>query len=525
MDNKLNWYHLDLFAEMYTPSFLDDFLDQLQALGCNGILLELADRLHYRSVPDFAAPDALNREEMRRLCDGIRARGMMVVPLLQHLGHLNHLLKHEAYARMREDRSTSYSICPLHPETTPTIQAILSETLDTVGEAPYVHLGGDETYHLGQCDKCAEFVKQHSKSALYIAHYAPLCEMVLQRGQRPVLWHDMVAAHPQSLDDLPRETIFVDWNYQRSAPRASEGIAWHPHEHRLLTAANFERFEPADWRDTFRPYVLHGDGTINPYYPMDFLFDRGFDVILAPACRSWGDSYWFPDNARHYPNLVDTARHVRGSKVLGQCVTDWSVRQAPPGTRMLGIAVGLWGLTDGLDVDAAATRFASEFCGLPDSVGAELLKTSLLLSKQPPFSRPNRIDNTVFQARDLVQDVADVNVNEERSRFPALRDGFVEASEFLSDVLTEAKPPGAVWLAQWLLAADALLLRTSIAEAVLDYTEGNLRPARAQELLRGVDGLEKRTRELLKSIYSTDSLEEHMVVRFAGDRRFLQKAV
>ena len=179
MDSKINWYHLDLFAEMYSRSFLDTFLDQLKGMGCNGILLELADRIHYSSVSDFGAPDALSAKEMRAFCDGARERGMTVVPLLQHLGHLNHLLKHESYMELREDPATSYSICPLHPEAVPTLQSILNETLDAVGDVPYVHLGGDETDHLGHCGKCSEFAKQHSKSKLYIDHYAPLCEMIL----------------------------------------------------------------------------------------------------------------------------------------------------------------------------------------------------------------------------------------------------------------------------------------------------------------------------------------------------------
>ena len=517
MDNKINWYHLDLFAEMYSEAFLDEFPDQIGALGCNGVLLELADRMHYKSVPDFAAPDALSQERLRAFCDRIRARGMVVVPLVQHLGHLNHLLKHEPYARLREDSSTAYSICPLNPETTPILQAILCETLDAVGDVPYVHLGGDETRHLGYCGRCAEFVTKHSKSSLYIDHYAPLCEMILQRGQRPILWHDMVAAHPRSLDDLPRKTIFMEWNYNRSASHASECIAWHP-QHRILTAADFEEFEPADWRDTFRPYALYHNGMVNPYYPTDFLLAKGFDVILASACRSWGDSYWFPDNTRHYPNLADTARHARDSKVLGQCVTDWSVRQAPPGTRMLGIAIGSWGLTDGLDVDAASGRFASEFCGLPASVGAKLLQASSLLSSPPPFSRPNRVDNTAFQPSDLVRDAEDMDVKEEGARLLELREGFEEASTILSDVLPEATQPGATWLAQWLLAADALILRTSIAEAVLNHKETKLAPDRVQGLLSDIDAIEKRTRELFKPVYSAESLEKHMVVRFAGDR-------
>ena len=519
-DERINWYHLDLFAEMYSEAFLEEFPDQLRALGCNGVLLELADRLHYSSVPDFGAPDALSQEAMRAFCDRIRARGMVVVPLLQHVGHLNHLLKHETYARLREDPSTTYSICPLHPETAPILRSILSETLDAVGDVPYVHLGGDETYHLGSCGRCSEYARKHSQSRLYMDHYAPLCEMVLQRGQRPILWHDMVAAHPRHIDELPRETVFLDWNYERSTSHAPDSLAWHPTERRF-TAATFEQLEPAHWRDTFRPYALNDDGTVNPYYPTGFLLEKGFDVILGSGCRSYGDSYWYPDNARHYPNLIDTARHTRETNVLGQCVTDWSVRGASPGTRMLGIAIGLWALTEGYDVDAASRRFASEFCGLPEPAGAKLLQASSLLSVHPPFSRPNRVDNTAFQPSDLLREVKEIDVSEEDARLPGLREGFEEAAGITSDLLSRASEPGATWLAQWLLAADAIILRTSMAKAVLDHKETGLAANRVQELLRQTDAMEKRTRGLLKPVYSAESLEEHMVVRFAGDRTYL----
>jgi hypothetical protein len=76
-------------------------------------------------------------------------------------------------------------------------------------------------------------------------------------------------------------------------------------------------------------------------------------------------------------------------------------------------------------------------------------------------------------------------------------------------------------LAQWLLAADALILRTSIAEAALNHKETRLAPDRVQELLRDTDAIEKRAQEVFNPVYSEESLEEHMVVWFAGDRKFI----
>lgn len=523
MSSDICWYHLDLYAEMYSPQWLRDLPSQLAALGFNGIVLEIAGRLHYRTVPDFGAADALTPEELRAFCDNARQHGLAVVPLLQHLGHLGHLLTREPYRHLREDPSTPYSLCPLHPEARPTLERILEETMAAVGGADYLHLGGDEAGHLGDCPKCAAFVADSSKSELYMQHYGPLCRRVLELGARPIIWHDMAAAHPECLDELPRETVFLDWDYSRNSSSAERARMWR-HPNVFVSAAEFEALEPPAWRERYRPYFLYDDGSVNPYYSAEFLLDQGFEVILGSACRCSGDSYWFPDNHRHLPNLVQTAHYARQSGVRGVCVTDWSVRGSPPGVRLLGIAVGALALNEGLDVGAAAERFAADHCGLPVGSGATLLEISDTLSAQPPMSRPCRIaEDDEFGPQAVAAVLPKLELPAERDKLAALRPRYEEALAAIRDLEAKAEGPGREWLGQWVLAADMLLARLDTLERIFDGTEDGLATGRAEQILGRLDEEEARCLELLSPVYSAASLEQHLRLRFAGERAWLQQ--
>jgi hypothetical protein len=79
--------------------------------------------------------------------------------------------------------------------------------------SPYFHIGGDETHLLGHCEKCKKRAAEIGISQLYFEHIKMLCDIVVSLGKRPVLWADIALNYPEYIHLLPKETIFVDWNY------------------------------------------------------------------------------------------------------------------------------------------------------------------------------------------------------------------------------------------------------------------------------------------------------------------------
>lgn len=40
-----------------------------------------------------------------------------------------------------------------------------------------------------------------------------MCEIVESMGKQPVLWADIILKYPEALHELPKDIIYVDWNY------------------------------------------------------------------------------------------------------------------------------------------------------------------------------------------------------------------------------------------------------------------------------------------------------------------------
>jgi hypothetical protein len=122
------------------------------------------------------------------------------------------------------------------------------------------------------------------------------CAIVRDLGKRPVLWADMVLKHPEALDELPRDIIFIDWNYGWALDRFGSD-----------------------------PRIL---------------IEHGFEVWGSPALRSNPDNYFllgrdrkiqqrFSELNRHllYPAELAEEQSYRTARV-------WSLYHRLAGTRM-----------------------------------------------------------------------------------------------------------------------------------------------------------------------------------------------
>ena len=220
MKNKIrknpekNWLHLDLKGAI--PS-LDKMLPQLdfwKECGYDGIVWEYDDRIPWKSWPGTWR-GGYTSEEHRRLMLACRRLGLEMIPLIQTLGHLEWLLKHDSYRHLRENGVVS-ELCPLHPDAIPLLKRWIDEIASLHPDSRFLHLGGDETMHLGTCPKCAS----HDKMRLYSDHMSKLCAYALKKGLRPMVWADVFLREKriEFASFLPEGTILVDWHYDGVPP-------------------------------------------------------------------------------------------------------------------------------------------------------------------------------------------------------------------------------------------------------------------------------------------------------------------
>lgn len=276
---NLRMWTLDLAREQ-APTY-----EQLQRYcqvtiqgGYNAIGLYLEHRFAYPSVPWVHGESSVTPEMVLRL----RAEfpDLQVIPFINLLGHMEGFLYTEQGSRFAESRMEGMQGCPSKPEFFQLCERIVDDTLAAF-DSEIIHLGGDETWQLGQCPTCKARVEAYERSPgidgkaqIYGEHFAVLAKTVLAAGRRPAVWGDMFFDHPTALDRMPKETLIFDWQYFKGPDETSK-----------------------------------------------LFLDRGFEVVFCPALHTYNAS-WL-----HLPQSEENVReHVVAAvrqDAYGVCLTTW----------------------------------------------------------------------------------------------------------------------------------------------------------------------------------------------------------
>ena len=207
------------------PNFeaLLEQIDRMAAVKQNAVLLELAAMFPFQKHAKISCGIAFTAEQIARLRNRLRAQRMEIVPLVQCLGHAYEVLRHDQYAQYRELPTHTQQYCPTNPKVIDLYMDFVDDYLAAFPELKTFHLGGDESYMLGRCPRCAEKVTEVGVSRLYVDHVGEVARRVHAKGLTPIVWSDMLEHHPQAMSLLPKYLGIVYWNYDLAFwPRAYE---------------------------------------------------------------------------------------------------------------------------------------------------------------------------------------------------------------------------------------------------------------------------------------------------------------
>ncbi|MDI9638582.1 family 20 glycosylhydrolase [Kamptonema cortianum] len=153
-----------------------------------------------------------------------------IVPFINLLGHFEGFLYAEQGRELREELFTGLQACASCPEFIALAENMLDEVIQTFN-SQVIHIGGDETYQLGRCEKCKARMAGKAadeKAWLYSQHFIPLINRVIQAGRTPAVWGDMFLDHPDALQGIPKQTIIYDWQYMNGLKESSPKFSGHP---------------------------------------------------------------------------------------------------------------------------------------------------------------------------------------------------------------------------------------------------------------------------------------------------------
>jgi hexosaminidase len=278
-DFAIKGFHLDLRIQVMKIDALKSFAKKLSESGINTLVMEWEATYPFEKHPLIPNRYAYTKEEIKSFINYCSSVGIDVIPLQQSFGHVEYILRHYRYKDLREDQKDYSQVCPLQEEGNKQLFTDLFTELASTHPSKYFHIGGDETYLLGHCEKCKAKAAIEGTSKLYIDHIKMLCDIVISLGKIPVLWADIALKHPEAIEQLPKGTILIDWNY-----------GWD----------------------------------LSSFGDHDKLMRAGFEVWGAPSLRSHPDNYFLTQWEKHFKNIRDFIPTCRKLGYKGIIMTSWS---------------------------------------------------------------------------------------------------------------------------------------------------------------------------------------------------------
>ena len=277
-------YHVDLRVQIMPMPTLKALAKEISALGFNTLIMEWEATYPYKQHSIISNRYAYSREELTEFINYSEGLGLDVIPLQQSLGHAEYILMHERYAYLRADKRNLSQIDPTRLDVARDFFTELYSDMLSTHQSQYVHIGGDETRIL-DCKRCQEAWgddgEELGKSKLYVEYMTMIAEIVIAQGKTPLLWADMILAHPDAIADMPKNVIYIDWNY-----------GW-----------KFDRF---------------GEN------PRTLIKEYGLKFWGASSIRSSPDDYHVTSWSKHMKNQAVYVSYARESGFEGMVLTSWS---------------------------------------------------------------------------------------------------------------------------------------------------------------------------------------------------------
>ena len=225
----------------------------LLPLGYNQLFIQLCGGMRYESHPkiteawllanrlfregkaprfphDYMGAEGyvLEKDEVRDLFGYARELGFELIPEVQSLGHVQWITN--AYPEigevdenekqvedtraedLRPDKKFIHCYCPSNERSYEIIFDIIDETIDVIKPQRYVHIGHDEVYHLGLCEKC----RGKSHAELFANDVIRIYDHLKRRGLGTMMWGDMLQPTTKyetkpAINMLPRDIVQLDF--------------------------------------------------------------------------------------------------------------------------------------------------------------------------------------------------------------------------------------------------------------------------------------------------------------------------
>ena len=259
-DSQMRGFHMGLPRADRIDFTKKFFRYVLLPLGYNHVVIEFNGDMRYHRHPEItenwlkadkdysegrratkilhsemgADGTALEHDQVREITTLLDDLGIEVIPEVQSLGHVDYIVNaHKELSELRRYYETTpiegkhierldipdHCYCPALPESMAIIKDIIDEVVEVVKPKRRVHIGHDEVYHLGLCEKC----RKKGAARTYCDHVTELHGYLKSKGLDTVIWSDALHTDLPYYEsdveilkhELPKDLLLFDyvWYY------------------------------------------------------------------------------------------------------------------------------------------------------------------------------------------------------------------------------------------------------------------------------------------------------------------------
>ena len=182
------------------------------------------------------------KEQIRRLNEYARARGIELIPEFEVPGHARAMV--EAYPDLfahtplhEGEQVSSNIICVGRAGLMENLKRLIEEIIEMFPYSRYLHLGGDEAEidAWDRCADCTRYMAEHgiaNAHALYSHFTKEITDLVLSLGKTPIVWEGFPK---EGTEEISRDVLVIAWeSYYHLAPDLVEegfdiiNASWQP---------------------------------------------------------------------------------------------------------------------------------------------------------------------------------------------------------------------------------------------------------------------------------------------------------
>lgn len=192
-----------------TVAYIKEQIERLSELKINELSFYIEHVVQPVSYPDFApANGKLTIADIKELSAYAAKYHMQLIGSFQSFGHFEKILSLPKYRPMGE---TSTLISSTDPAARKFLKSVIGELCDAFSGS-YFNVDCDETFDLGK-GKSKAYVDSIGAGRFYANHINFLYDVVKAHGKKLMIAGDFVLDHEEVLDMLPRDVIYMTWEY------------------------------------------------------------------------------------------------------------------------------------------------------------------------------------------------------------------------------------------------------------------------------------------------------------------------